>query len=226
MSRVWKIFKSAAACGIIAIAGLGIGNDAYGAPTNTPAQRNPELDQLTLIEMINSVPLDKKSAELIRAFQEKEGRTRLHNREYNEKNGCSVETYRNKEVLLITIPASKLFAPNETELMSNVGTYLNPIKRYLKDPDMYRVMIVMHTDNTGSEEYREQLTEERSTAVFDWFARQGLNTSYLFSYALSDDIPLVENNSIENREKNRRLEIYLIPGTKMLEQAKKGRIVM
>lgn len=28
-----------------------------------------------------------------------------------------------------------------------------------------------------------------------------------------------------NRAKNRRLEVYLVPGKKMLEQAKKGRIV-
>lgn len=38
-------------------------------------------------------------------------------------------------------------------------------------------------------------------------------------------MPLVENNSLTNRERNRRLEVYLVPGTKMLEQAKKGRIV-
>ena len=38
-------------------------------------------------------------------------------------------------------------------------------------------------------------------------------------------MPLVENNTMNNRSKNRRLEIYLMPGRRMLEQAKKGRIV-
>ncbi len=42
---------------------------------------------------------------------------------------------------------------------------------------------------------------------------------------MSDDMPLKPNNSVENRADNRRLEIYLVPGKKMLEQAKKGRIV-
>ncbi len=187
--------------------------------------RVEDLDELTLSQMINSVPLDKKSSDLIRKFQDKEGRNRLHGREYNEKNGCTVETYRNKEVLLITIPASKIFAPNSTEIRPEARALLAPLKRYLKDPDMYRVLMVMHTDNTGSEEYRDNLTEDRSTALFEWYQNEGADTRYLFPYAMGDEMPLVENNSMDNRAKNRRLEVYLVPGQKMLSEAKKGRIV-
>ena len=187
--------------------------------------RDENLDDMSFIEMINSVPLDETSAALIRKFQEKEGRNRLHTRDYNSKNGSSVETFRNKEVLLVTIPASKLFGPNETELRHGADAMLAPLKRYLKDPDMYRVLMVMHTDNTGSEKYRDYITEERAASVFDWFASQGVETKYLFPYAMGDEMPLVRNNSMENRDKNRRLEVYLMPGKKMLDLAKKGRIV-
>lgn len=190
-----------------------------------PLARIKALDDLSFSEMINSVELDGKSADLIRKFQEKEGRNRLYNKEYNAKNSSMVETYRNKEVLLVTIPASKLFAPNEVEVRKDATALLAPLKRYLKDPDMYRVLLVMHTDNTGSEKYREHITEERSAALFDWFVKEGCDTRYLFSYAYGDEMPLVENNSVDNREKNRRLEVYLVPGKKMLDQAKKGRIV-
>lgn len=189
------------------------------------SQANPDLDEIEFLEMLNSVPLDEKSAQLIRKFQEKEGRTRLHAREFNEKSGCTVETCRNKEVLLITIPADKLFAPNSKELRPGAETLLNPFRRYLKDPDMYRVLMVMHTDNTGSEVYRDMITEKRSQAVADWYETRGSDTEYLFPFALSDDSPLVRNNSMTNRAKNRRLEVYLVPGKKMQEQAKKGRIV-
>lgn len=187
--------------------------------------RDDNLDDMSFVEMINSVEIDGKSADLIRKFQDKEGRNRLHNREYNSNNGCTVETYRNKEVLLVTIPASKLFMPNETTLRQGAGALLSPIKRYLKDPDMYRVLMVMHTDNTGSEAYRDNITEERAEAVFDWFRDQHVNTKYLFPYAYGNEMPLVENNTMENRSRNRRLEIYLMPGRRMVEQAQKGRIV-
>lgn len=192
---------------------------------DTHQNRMEDLDELTLSQMINSVPLDKKSSDLIRKFQDKEGRNRLHGREYNEKNGCTVETYRNKEVLLITIPASKIFAPNSTEIRPEARALLAPLKRYLKDPDMYRVLMVMHTDNTGSEEYRDNLTEDRSTALFEWYQNEGADTRYLFPFAMGDEMPLVENNSMDNRAKNRRLEVYLVPGQKMLSEAKKGRII-
>lgn len=185
--------------------------------------RLPELDDLTFIEMLNSVDVSKYST-LVQKFQNKEGKNRLLNGRYNPKGQCTVEAYRNKEVLLITIPASLLFGPNERELKHGAGDYLSPIRRYLKEPDMYRVMLVMHTDNTGSATYRDELTEERVNAVFDWFERSGIDTRYLFSYALGDDMPLKPNDSMANREKNRRLEIYLVPGARMLEQAKKGRI--
>ncbi len=60
----------------------------------------------------------------------------------------------------------------------------------------------------------------------DWFEASGIDTEYLFPFAMSDDIPLVANDSFENRERNRRLEIYLVPGEKMIEKAKKGRIAL
>lgn len=185
--------------------------------------RIPELDNMDFIEMLNSVDVEKYSP-LIQKFQTKEGKTRLLNGKFNPRGECTVEAFRNKEVLLVTIPAHLLFAPNATDLSPDAGEYLSPIRRYLKEPDMYRVMLVMHTDNTGSEPYREKLTTERVNAVFDWFEDSGSDTTYLFSYSLGDDMPLRPNDSMENREKNRRLEIYLLPGEKMLQQAQKGRI--
>lgn len=222
---ICNIFTGLALCGAVCVTQPAFAQKPKQVQAPKEAQRNDDLDDLSFVEMLNSVPLDAKSADLIRKFQEKEGRNRLHNREYNSKNGCTVETFRNKEVLLVTIPASKLFMPNETKLRPAASQLLAPLKRYLKDPDMYRVLMVMHTDNTGSEIYRDKLTEERSEAVFEWFENQHVNTNWLFPYSYGDEMPLVENNTMNNRAKNRRLEVYLMPGKKMLEQAKKGRIV-
>lgn len=188
--------------------------------TNT---RIEELDNMDFVGLLNSVDVGQTSA-LIQKFQNKEGKNKLLNGKYNPSGECTVESFRNKEVLLLTIPAHLLFAPNSTELSAGAYEYLAPIKRYLKEPDMYRVILVMHTDNTGSEDYRDQLTADRVNAVFDWFDDNVSDTRYLFSYAMGDDMPLLPNDSMENRDKNRRLEIYLVPGSKMVEQAQKGRI--
>lgn len=217
--------KKMLAVAFLSLSGIGMINGESAEPKDTrpTSTRIASLDDLDFIEMLNSVETGQTSP-LIQKFQTKEGKTRLLNGKYNPKGECTVEAYRNKEVLLVTIPAHLLFAPNMTELKQGAADYLAPIRRYLKDPDMYRVMLVMHTDNTGSEPYREQITADRVNAVFDWFDNSGSDTSYLFSYALGDDMPLRPNHSMEDRDKNRRLEIYLVPGEKMVDQAKKGRI--
>ena len=189
------------------------------------AQEN--LEDLTFSQMLKSVDLskDQKAADLIRKFQDLEARQKLMNGPLSPKQGkCNIEAFRKKEVILITIPASELFAPNSSELSASASRYLTPVKRYMKDPDMFRVLLVMHTDNTGSSQYRDNITADRVDAVTSWFEEQGADTSFTFSYAFGDESPLVPNTSIENRDKNRRLEIYLMPGAKMLEEAKKGKI--
>lgn len=188
------------------------------------AEKKNNLDEMSFAEIINSVDLGKYS-ELIRKFQDMEAKNvLLKNKLLTDQTGCSVDAIRNHEILVITIPANKLFGPNEAELLDQADKYLEPFKRYLKEPDMYRVVVVMHTDNTGSEEYREELTISRAGAVADWFEEEGVSTDYLFPYAMSDDIPIVPNDSFVNRDRNRRLEIYLVPGETMLEMAKKGKI--
>lgn len=190
------------------------------------ADKKQNLDDMSFAEIVNSVDLGKQ-AELIQKFQDKEAKNvLLKHKTLSPQNGCSVDAIRNREIIVVTIPASKLFGPNSTELLEQADQYLEPFKRYLKDPDMYRVVAVMHTDNTGSDVYREELTIARAESVAEWFDDEGVNTDFLFPYAMSDDIPLVPNDSFENREKNRRLEIYLVPGETMLEKAKQGRIAM
>lgn len=185
------------------------------------------LEDMTFAQMIRSVDLsnEPKAADLIRKFQDLEARQKLMNGPLSPKQGsCNIEAYRKKEVILITIPAHELFAPNSTEVSPGAVKYLKPLMRYMKDPDMFRVLLVMHTDNTGSLQYRDNITADRVDAITAWFDDQGADTSYTFSYAFGDEAPLVPNTSIENRDKNRRLEVFLMPGAKMLEEAKKGKI--
>lgn len=197
--------------------------------------RDPELDAMSNKELITSVETGKQ-ADLIRAFQTKEA-TRLFNGSYNPKRtGANVETYRNKEVIIITIPTDKLFAPNATDLKIGADAMLTPLKRYMKaeSEDMYRVLMVMHTDNTGSEAYTDRLSLERAEAVFNWFEANGCDTDLLFVRARGASEPntlsgsisdiIKANDTYEKRAANRRLEIYLIPGKRMVDAAKKGRI--
>ncbi len=140
-----------------------------------------------------------------------------------KRSNYEVEVMRDDEVIVITIPASQLFESNDTLLSSLGEAQLKPFLRMLKNPGFYKMLLVMHSDNTGSSEYTLNLTRQRVNAIFDWFDENG-SVDYVVPYALGETDPLVDNNSVENRKRNRRLEIYLVPEKTMLQQAKKGNI--
>ena len=218
MRKLW----TSLAINLITVCGI---TNAYAAkPTDNG--RIPALDNLSNEELIMSVPLGKQS-ELISTFQGKEA-IRLFRGEYKASSGCNVETYRDREVIIITIPAANLFAPNDTDLAEGASSFLLPLKRYLNKqrPDMYRVLLVMHTDNTGSTSYTDALSLERVESIYEFLDEKGVDTRYLFPTAAGATDPIRGNNTVEGRAANRRLEIYLIPGTGMLEEAKKGRIAL
>ncbi len=140
-----------------------------------------------------------------------------------KRSNYEVEIMRDDEVIVITIPASQLFEPNDTALSKLGETQLKPFLKMLKNPGFYKMLLVMHSDNTGSSEYTLNLTRQRVNAIFDWFD-ENASVDYVVPYALGDTDPVVDNNSVENRKRNRRLEIYLVPEKTMLQQAKKGNI--
>ena len=138
-----------------------------------------------------------------------------------KKSNYEVEIMRDDEVIVITIPASQLFDPNDTVLNKLGEAQLKPFLRMLKNPGFYKMLLVMHSDNTGSSAYTLALTRQRVNAIFDWFESNG-SVDYVVPYALGDTDPIVGNNSVEDRKRNRRLEIYLVPEKTMIQQAKKG----
>ncbi len=215
MKRIWIIFFSI----ICALT-------SFGQRATGPG--GVSLDDLDKNQLLTINPVGDRG-KLISKFQEQEGKKLLNGplmRLGRENEKINVEKMRGGEVLIVTVPASLLFMPNQTELRSDAAPILSSFTRYLKEPDMYWVVLDMHSDNTGNEAYTDSITLERVTSVFRWFSDGGYDTTYLFPTASgsSDPLPGSNNISMTERAANRRLEIYLIPGKRMIDQAKKGRI--
>ncbi len=176
--------------------------------------KSEDIYDLTLDENIENPPLGKYTEE-IKVFQRKQA-VRLKKEKYN------TELTREGEVIVITIPAADLFMPNDTVLSAEGIKLLIPLLRFLKTPDNYRMLMNMHTDNTGTKDFTFNLSRQRVEAIFDWFETQNVNTDFIIPYAAGLSQPLRPNNSMDNRIINRRLEIYLVPGKAMIENAKKS----
>jgi outer membrane protein OmpA-like peptidoglycan-associated protein len=140
-----------------------------------------------------------------------------------QKNKLNVAMVRDDEVIVISIPADMLFEPNSTFLKDDADDILRQFKSFLNGPDYYRIALAMHHDNTGSPQFCKELTDKRAKSVYDWFAVNA-STRFVSYFSMGSTDPIVENNSMQNRRLNRRLDIYIIPGQAMIDLAKKGQL--
>lgn len=134
----------------------------------------------------------------------------------------TVDLMRNDEVILVTIPTDELFLPNDTLLSTSASTRLTPLMNMLKDPEMYKVVYAIHTDNTGSTQYNMFLSHERNNSLYDWMLNHISEDLIVIPYEFGDTEPISPNNTMDGRAENRRIEFYLIPGPKMITLAHKG----
>ncbi len=72
-----------------------------------------------------------------------------------------------------------------------------------------RLTIEGYTDNTGSAEINQTLSEQRANAVRDYLVNQGLDAGSLSAQGLGMNNPVADNSTAEGRQKNRRVEIIV-----------------
>ena len=139
----------------------------------------------------------------------------------------NIDLMRDDEVIAVTIHTDRLFYPNDTILTDDADAILRPLLTPIEDPMMFKVVIAVHTDDTGSELYREYLSISRLNSVYDWFMNQiekgHLNENLIIiPFSMASLMPLQPNDSRKKRSENRRLEIYYVPGPKLIDLANKG----
>ncbi|MBD0502967.1 OmpA family protein (plasmid) [Acinetobacter baumannii] len=66
-----------------------------------------------------------------------------------------------------------------------------------------------YTDNIGGEKYNNILAQKRADSVKSYLSMKGLPNEMMVSLGFGLCCYVVENNTDSNREKNRRVEIYI-----------------
>lgn len=170
-----------------------------------------------LEENIMSPLVEKTEHEAVKSYM-----TRLGNKLARKK--YIVDMMRNDEVVLVTIPTDELFQPNDTLLSPSAPTKIEPILSVITDPMMMKIVYAVHTDNTGSVSYNMNLSHERNNSIYDWLLDKINEDLIVIPYEFGDTDPIDTNESRNGRKNNRRLEIFLIPGPKLISLAQKGEL--
>lgn len=141
------------------------------------------------------------------------------------KQFANVELMRDGEVVLVSIPASALFAANDTVVTASGRKLLGRLASAAKAPTMYKLIVAAHSDDTGDETYRISLTEARANAVDDCLIDvSGVENENIVPFGLGSDDPVTTNDSMAGRASNRRIEIYIVPEAGLIERAAKGKL--
>lgn len=107
-----------------------------------------------------------------------------------------------------------LFDSNSSKLKPNKQT--NDILKSLlylleKNPDT-KVLIIGHSDNTGSPSFNMKLSEQRAQVVGDWLIKNSsIPVNNLIVRGKGALEPIASNNTKIGQDQNRRVEVLLLP---------------
>ncbi len=93
--------------------------------------------------------------------------------------------------------------PGNLELLSRMAGVLMTLQGY-------HVYIYGYTDNVGTAQYNQQLSERRAEAVRDYLARSGVDPKIMDTQGYGKNDPLERGDSAQARAKNRRVEIGIV----------------
>lgn len=102
-----------------------------------------------------------------------------------------------------------LFEVNKANLRSDLKTSLAKVAGILSVYQQFDVSIEGNTDNTGSEEYNQKLSQQRADNVMKFLIEQGVDRGRLSSKGLGMRSPIADNATKEGRQKNRRVDLVI-----------------
>jgi outer membrane protein OmpA-like peptidoglycan-associated protein len=121
-----------------------------------------------------------------------------------------VQTRRTSNGMVMVLPDSVFkfdfdsadLKPKNRELLSRIAGILLVSKGY-------GLSVFGYTDDVGTAEYNQKLSERRADAVRTYLVQAGIDPSIVNTKGFGKTNPLVRGGSMEARSKNRRVEIAL-----------------
>lgn len=132
------------------------------------------------------------------------------------------EVIREGEGIIVKFDSGILFDVNKSDLKSAAMTNIQNLANSLKNFPETNVLIIGHTDDTGSDAYNSRLSERRAESVKNFATMQGIPSQRLNTQGKGEGEPIADNTSEDGRAKNRRVEIVIVANEKMKEEAKKS----
>ena len=126
-------------------------------------------------------------------------------------------TEKTVDLYLAPIEKGELFRLNNIFFDYNKATLqaisfpeLNRLFDLLKQNPNLSIEIGGHTDDQGANDSNLKLSQQRAEAVLTYLIAKGIKADRLKAVGYGETVPLVDNNSEENRAINRRVEFKIL----------------
>lgn len=139
--------------------------------------------------------------------------------ELEQIEGAQVEKVNEGEAIKVTFESGILFATNSSTLNTASRASLDQFATSLLNNPDTDVKIYGHTDSTGSDAINNPLSERRSESVYNYLVSKGVSGSRMTSEGFGSTQPIADNSTAAGRAQNRRVEIYIFPNAKMIQEA-------
>jgi len=135
--------------------------------------------------------------------------------------GAQVEKVNDGQAIKVTFESGILFATNSSTLNTASRESLDKFaESLLNNPDT-DISIYGHTDSTGSDAINDPLSQRRAESVYNYLLSKGVSNNRMTFAGFGSSQPVADNSTTAGRAKNRRVEVFILPSAKMIQDAKK-----
>ena len=135
---------------------------------------------------------------------------------------AKIESVNEGQAFRVTFDSGILFTTNSSTLTTTSQTSLRNFAANLKVNDQTDLLIIGHTDNTGSDRINDPLSLNRASSVRTFLAGQGVSSNRMRVEGKGSHEPVADNSTAAGRKENRRVEVYILPNKAMVEAAQNG----
>ena len=127
--------------------------------------------------------------------------------------GSGVSVTRLGNDVVLNMPGNVTFDVNRSDLRPSFHDVLDSVGLVLKEFDQTLIDVTGHTDSTGSVAYNMSLSERRASSVETYLKAAGVQPVRIYTMGVGPNYPVADNQSVNGRQLNRRVELVLKPIT-------------
>jgi outer membrane protein OmpA-like peptidoglycan-associated protein len=125
-----------------------------------------------------------------------------------EQQVSELQTEDTERGLVLTL-GSVLFETGKATLQTGSRRTVQKVAEFLNQYPERKILIEGFTDSRGSDDYNQQLSQDRAQAVRELLVTNGVDSGRIQVEGYGEDYPVASNDNSAGRQQNRRVEIVI-----------------